>query len=94
MSAPRPQPDDAFWASLAESVWRRVRWRRGLGPPGEARCAAFGLPLHRAGTYYRRPAYTDGTRWLSQQGYDEMIRRTAGRRASRTVRPGPADFER
>jgi hypothetical protein len=87
MSASRPQPDAAFWADLARSRWRRVRWRKGLGPPGDARCAAFDLPLHRAGTYYRRPVYTDGTRWLSQQAYDEMVRRTAGHRASRTARP-------
>ena len=91
MSPLRPGHDDAFWAALAEARWRRVRWRKGgAGPPGDARCAAFDLPLHRAGTYYRRPAYTDGQRWLSQQAYDEMIRRTAGRRASRTARPGSA----
>jgi len=46
-------------------------------------CVAYGTPIHRAGTYYVRPAYTDGSDWLCQQAYDEMIRRTAGRRASR-----------
>ena len=90
MSTVRPIHDDAFWTALADARWRRVRWRAGgAGPPGDARCAAFDLPLHRAGTYYRRPAYTDGQRWLSQQAYDEMVRRTARRRASRTVRPDP-----
>ena len=79
---PRPDPGDAVWDALSESRWRRVRWRKGLGPP-DAVCAAFGTPLHRDGTYYRRPVYTDGSRWLSQQAYDEMRRRTAGERASR-----------
>ena len=82
MSGVRPDPGDAAWTALASASWRRVRWRQGLGPAG-AVCAAYGLPLHRAGTYYRRPVYTDGTRWLSQQAYDEMMRRTAGRRAPR-----------
>ena len=97
MAGVRPDHDDAFWAELASRPWHRVRWRLGAAgtaaeaPPSEAlpsegRCAAFGTPLHRAGTYYRRPVYTDGTRWLSQQGFDEMRRRT-GRRASRQSRP-------
>ena len=88
MAGVRPDHDDAFWAGLAARPWRRVRWRVGLGeaPDAEARCAAFGTPLHRAGTYYRRPAYTDGTLWLSQQGFDEMTRRTGGGRASRQTR--------
>ena len=51
-----------------------------------ATCAVFGTPLHRAGTYYRRPAYTDGELWLSQRGYDALIRRTRGGRASRRSR--------
>ena len=89
MPSVRPAHDAAFWAALAERPWRRVRWRRGDAasapgaPPADAVCAAFGLPLHRAGTYYVRPAYTDGVDWLSQQGYDEMLRQTAGARASR-----------
>lgn len=88
MSSVRPEHDDAFWEALASRVWRRVRWRRGEAPT-DALCVAFGLPLHRAGTYYVRPAYTDGAVWLSQQGYDEMVRRTTGGRASRRSRPGP-----
>lgn len=81
MSGIRPDPGDAVWRDLAQARWRRVRWRRGIGPD-DAVCAAFGTPLHRAGTYYRRPVYTDGARWLSQQAYDEMVRRS-GARASR-----------
>ena len=84
----RPAHDDAFWEALAARAWRRVRWRRGESPGGDATCAAFGLPIHRVGTYYVRPAYTDGEAWLSQQGYDEMIRRTTGQPASRRSRPG------
>jgi hypothetical protein len=81
----RPSHDDAFWEALASREWRRVRWRRtsAEAPPSDARCIAYGLPIHRAGTYYVRPAYTDGAAWLSQQAYDEMIRRTAGHRATR-----------
>lgn len=60
------------------------------GPPADACCVAYGLPIHRAGTYYVRPAYTDGQSWLSQQGYDEMVRRTAGRRATRRTGRRPA----
>ena len=101
MGAPvRTEPDDALWADLAARAWRRVRWRVGLGgapddgapddgAPGDgARCAAFGTPLHRAGTYYRRPVYTDGAVWLSQQAFDEMTRRAGGGRASRQSRAG------
>lgn len=85
MSSVRPAHDDAFWEALAAREWRRVRWRR--GEASDATCVAFGLPIHRVGTYYVRPAYTDGAVWLSQQGYDEMVRRTAGHRASRRSRP-------
>ena len=85
MASVRPVHDDAFWEALAARPWRRVRWRRSTGdaPLADARCVAFGLPIHRAGTYYVRPAYTDGAAWLSQQGYDEMVRRTQGERAAR-----------
>ena len=94
----RPDPGDAAWADLGARAWRRVRWRAGLpgapvgaeapeAPPAEARCAAFGTPLHRAGTYYRRPVYTDGAVWLSQPAFDEMQRR-AGRPLTRRTRPG------
>lgn len=96
MPSVRPAHDDAFWDALVARPWRRVRWRRtasstGEAPPADARCAAFDLPIHRAGTYYVRPAYTDGDAWLSQQGYDEMVRRTKGRRAARRTgrRPPP-----
>lgn len=94
MPSVRPTHGDAFWEALATRPWRRVRWRRAApdAPPADAVCVAFGLPIHRAGTYYVRPAYTDGTAWLSQQGYDEMIRRTTGGRAPRRTgrRPPPA----
>ena len=83
----RPEHDAAFWAGLAAREWRRVRWRVGVvDVPAEAVCVAFGTPLHRAGTYYRRPVYTDGTVWLSQPGFDEMARR-AGRPLTRQTRP-------
>ncbi|MEM9997747.1 MAG: hypothetical protein AAF809_08605 [Bacteroidota bacterium] len=77
----RPAHDDAFWAALASRDWQRSRTA-----PSDAVCLAFGTPIHRQGTYYRRPAYTDGTAWLSQQAYDTMVRRTRGERASRARR--------
>ncbi|MBC13230.1 MAG: hypothetical protein CMM85_09705 [Rhodothermaceae bacterium] len=86
MPSVRPGHDEAYWDALADRAWRRVRWRRRRSPdapPEGAVCVAYGTPIHRAGTYYVRPAYTDGSDWLCQQAYDEMIRRTAGRRASR-----------
>lgn len=86
MPSVRPAHDDVYWEVLADRDWRRVRWRRRqspAAPPEGAVCVAYGTPIHRAGTYYVRPAYTDGAGWLCQQAYDEMIRRTAGRRASR-----------
>ncbi len=86
MPSVRPDHDDAFWESLAEAEWRRVRWRTSRtpdAPPEGAMCVAFETPIHRTGTYYVRPAYTDGERWLSQQAYDQMIRRVRQRRASR-----------
>ena len=86
MPSVRPEHDESFWAGLAEADWRRVRWRRARSPdapPEGAVCAAFGTPIHRAGTYYVRPAYTDGVRWLSQQAYDRMVRVARGHRASR-----------
>ena len=92
MPSVRPERDDAFWHGLAGREWRRVRWRRARSPgapPEGARCAAYGTPIHRAGTYYVRPAYTDGAGWLSQQAYEEMVRRTGGGRASRRTRPAP-----
>ncbi len=92
MASVRPEHSDAFWAELAGRAWRRVRWRAGVADvgvqdvPAEAVCVAFGTPLHRAGTYYRRPAYTDGAVWLSQPGFDEAMRR-AGRPLTRRSRP-------
>ena len=86
MRSARPDPGDAVWDDLARRRWRRIRWRRERtpeAPPEGAVCAAFGTPIHRTGTYYVRPAYTDGEIWLSQQGYDALIRRTRQRRASR-----------
>lgn len=78
-----PGADQAFWESLAARTWRRVKWRRSGGRPPAETCAAYGTPIHREGTYYLRPAYTDGHVWLSQRGYEEMVRRTTGGRASR-----------
>lgn len=75
--------DDAFWEALAERSWRRVKWRRSDGESPTERCVAYDRPIHRKGTYYLRPAYTDGEVWLCQQAYEEMIRRTEGRRPSR-----------
>ena len=86
MASVRPAHDGAFWEALAARDWRRVRWRRARSPeapPEGAVCAAYATPIHRRGTYYVRPAYTDGADWLCQQAYDEMVRRTGGRRASR-----------
>jgi hypothetical protein len=87
MAGVRPEHDDAFWEALAARPWRRVKWRAGEVAPeagaSEAVCAAYGTPIHRPGTYYLRPAYTDGAAWLCQQAYDEMVRRTEGQRASR-----------
>jgi hypothetical protein len=92
MSSARPAHDDAFWEALARRPWRRVKWRAHEAPPEAAAtavCAAYGTPLHRAGTYYLRPAYTDGEVWLCQQAYEEMVRRTQRRRASRACRDAP-----
>ena len=83
MPAVRPDHDDAYWEALAARSWRRVKWRHQDGEPPATTCVAYGTPLHRVGTYYLRPAYTDGQVWLCQQAYDEMIRRTRGGRASR-----------
>lgn len=97
MSGIRPDHNDAFWEALAEREWRRVKWRRSRtpdAPPEGARCLAYDTPIHRAGTYYVRPAYTDGTDWLCQQAYDEMIRRTEGRRASRRYAQPPGGNEK
>jgi hypothetical protein len=69
--------NDAFWAELAARPWRRVKWRRGREPAGQSRCAVFDTPIHRVGTYYLRPAYTDGEIWISQRAYEEMVRRTS-----------------
>ncbi|NNF57511.1 MAG: hypothetical protein HKN04_04650 [Rhodothermaceae bacterium] len=83
MAAVRSNHDDAYWKALAARPWRRVKWRRQDGEPPASTCVAYGTPIHREGTYYLRPAYTDGEAWLCQQAYDEMIRRTQGHRASR-----------
>ena len=83
MANVRPEHDQAFWEALAQRPWRRVKWRRGDEGPASATCIAYGTPIHRTGTYYVRPAYTDGADWLSQQAYDEMVRRTLHRRATR-----------
>lgn len=96
MPGVRPERDEAFWDILAARTWRRVKWRQDKtpdAPPEGARCVAFGTPIHRAGTYYVRPAYTDGADWLSQQAYEEMVRRTRGTRASRRYTQAPGEGE-
>lgn len=82
----RPDRDDAFWQTLAARDWRRTRTA-----PANAVCLAFGTPIHRLGTYYRRPAYSDGAVWLSQQAYDTMMRHVHGTRGTRTVRGNQGD---
>lgn len=72
MELPYPPLADAFWQDLAQSTWRRKKWRQTDPHPEAMVCCAFGTPIHRAGTYYLRPAYTDGKRWLSQQAYRVM----------------------
>jgi len=83
MSSVRPEHDDVFWEALSKRSWRRARWHRTDGCATSEICFAYGKPLHRTGTYYLRPAYTDGEVWLCQQAYDEMIGRIEGHRASR-----------
>jgi hypothetical protein len=68
-----PPHDEAFWIELSEATWRRVRLHS-----ADARCAVFGTEIHRQGSYYVRPAYTDGVRWLSQRGYEALQHRIAG----------------
>ena len=80
MQEPR---DDAFWHALAESDWRRVKWRKPAPDATLTVCCAYGTPIHFSGTYYLRPAYTDGARWLCQQAYKEMCRRTGKRISNR-----------
>lgn len=75
--------DQDFWEGLAQRDWRRVKWRRSTGESPAETCAAYGTPIHRKGTYYLRPAYTDGELWLSQRGYEEMISRCEGGAPSR-----------
>lgn len=82
-----PVHDDAFWEDLGKRTWKRVHWRRSTGSEKIPACAVRGTPIHRKGTYYVRPAYTDGELWLSQQGFDELKRWTSGRRATRKARP-------
>ncbi|MCH7975466.1 MAG: hypothetical protein IIC18_02785 [Bacteroidetes bacterium] len=90
MSSVRPEYDSAFWEALAMRPWKRARWHRTDGSPASETCFAYGKPLHRKGTYYLRPAYTDGKVWLCQQAYDEMIEWVEGHRASR-ARPRPSE---
>lgn len=90
MPSPLPEHDDAFWESLAQRNWTRTRWKKSDDSQDMEKCYVYGTPIHRKGTYYRRPAYTDGDVWICQQAYDEMILRTTGERASR-ARPHPDD---
>lgn len=85
--------DDAFWEALAERTWHRAKWHRSDGTPSTERCAAYDTPLHRRGTYYLRPAYTDGEVWLCERAYAEMVRRTEGRRPSRRYSEPPEPEE-
>ena len=86
-----PAHDDAFWADLGARRWRRAKWRGDTDAP-DAVCAVFGTPIHRAGTYYLRPAYTDGERWLSQRGYEALQARHGRTRPPRRYgrRPPPS----
>ncbi len=90
MPSVRPEHEEAFWIALAGRQWKRVRWHRSDGSVESETCIAFGSPLHRKGTYYLRPVYTDGKTYLCQQAYDEMIERVQGHRASR-ARPHSSD---
>jgi len=88
-----PAHDDAFWADLAAQPWRRAKWR-GDADALDAVCVVFGTPLHRTGTYYLRPVYTDGTRWLSQRGYEALQKRQGNEAPSRRYgrRPPPPEL--
>jgi hypothetical protein len=82
----------ADWENLAARPWRRVKWRRTTGEPPSEVCAVYGTPIHRSGTYYLRPAYTDGELWLSQRAYEEMMRYMKGEAPSRRYsRPSRGD---
>lgn len=49
-----------------------MKWRS--SKDGGSHCLNCGLPIHRTGTYYVRPAYFDGTAWLCQRCYKTMRR--------------------
>lgn len=73
------QVSDEVWASLYESKWRRRKWRQEQSDE-IATCCIYGTPIHREGTYYLRPAYTDGIRWLSAQAFRDW-QKWMGKRA-------------
>ncbi|HCR48121.1 MAG TPA: hypothetical protein PLL64_05865 [Rhodothermales bacterium] len=64
------EPD---WEALAQTDWQRKKWRQNETIYGV--CCVYGTPIHREGTYYLRPAYTDGKRWMSARAYREMCLR-------------------
>ncbi|MBL7980016.1 MAG: hypothetical protein JNN12_16885 [Bacteroidetes Order II. Incertae sedis bacterium] len=68
-----PEAIEPDWETLAQANWHRKKWRR-----SEASCSiccVYGTPIHYEGTYYLRPAYTDGQRWMSARAYREMCYR-------------------
>lgn len=70
----RGEQGEELWARFARSVWRRKKWRQTGEAPG--RCALCALPFHRAGTYYLRPVYTDGTHWICRACHHALVLRT------------------
>lgn len=66
-------PGAARWADLRAVRWRRKKWRPGSETSEDRRCVACGLVLHPAGSYYLRPAYWDGDRWMCVRCHHEMM---------------------
>lgn len=66
-------------------TFRRTKWRRNEGEKNLARCMVCGLPIHRTGTYYVRPAYTDGIRWICSRDF-RRLRRAFGESDSNSYR--------
>jgi hypothetical protein len=59
------------WIALSKRNWKR---KRGRNVNDEIQlCCVFGTPIHRLGTYYVRPAYTDGELWMCKKAYQKML---------------------
>lgn len=58
------------WAEIAEKTWIRRRWRS--INTEQDHCFVCEAPFNRPDTYYVRPAYTDGSRWMCASCFDEM----------------------